>query len=113
MTAIRALVCVPIPIVRSMGSFRRTSSEIAAMVGMPMSLVMSRTRTSTRAFLNLSCMAGIAGSVMSVTHGPVSRQASTSDQASLSITSESAWKTASSKVLPEARPLVFVRKGPR
>ena len=111
-TAIRALVCVPIPIVRSSGSFRSTSSATAAMVGMPISLVISRTRTSTWAFSNLSCMAVRVGSVILATHGPVSREASTSDQASRSITSERAWKTASSKVLPEARPLVFVRNRP-
>ena len=75
-----------------------------------MSLVISRRVTSTCASRNFFCISASMGSSIPVTAGPVSRQASTSDHASLSITSERAWKIASSCVFPEARPFVEVRK---
>lgn len=99
--------------------WRPRSDATARMLGTPRSVAIDRRHSSTPAPSNRSTSARTgAGSVPGSSHS-ASGAPSTMDRirspvtsasvmASRSTTSQSAWQTASSRLLPEARPLVVV-----
>ena len=106
--AISGFRCVPTPISSISGSFVLISSDDAPMVVTPTSVVRSFSLIFTPA--SSKCFSSFAGtdpSSSTMTSALVLLKDSAMDQASLSITSNSAWSMASSMVLPEAIPLVW------
>ena len=111
MAAISGFRWVPTPIVSISGSCVTVSSAAAPMVGTPMSLVRSLRWISMplSANLEMSCAGTESWSSMTISALVLSLN-SAMDHASLSMSSNRAWRMASSMVLPAAIPLVWYLK---
>ena len=105
--AISGFRCVPTPMVSNSGSFVTVSSAAAPMVVTPVSHVRFFRWTSTPLSANFarSCPGTESGSTS--TSGTGVFLYSAMDQASLSMSSKVACRTASSIVFPAAMPLVW------